>query len=202
MRQKHSLDQNRFTILVSAGGFGVGPVGHLMEALARLAHPAHVVAVCGRNESLRAELTQTVERIANSSQVSFTLLGFTTEMDELMAAADLFVGKPGGLTTSEVLAKGLPMVVINPIPGQEERNSDHLLEHGAAIRSNNLPALAYKIDTLVDAPEKLARMAENARAMGKPAAAATIVERLVALCQPRASSCDALTRYATAQPSK
>jgi processive 1,2-diacylglycerol beta-glucosyltransferase len=201
MRQKHGLDQNRFTILVSAGGFGVGPVGHLMEALARLSHPAQVVAVCGRNESLRAELTQTIERIANRSQVSFTLLGFTTEMDELMAAADLFVGKPGGLTTSEVLAKGLPMVVINPIPGQEERNSDHLLEHGAAIRSNNLPALAYKIDTLIDAPEKLARMAENAHAMGKPKAAATIVDRLVALCQPRTGSSDGLTRYATAQSS-
>ena len=63
--------------------------------------------------------------------VSFTLLGFTTEMDELMAAADLYVGKPGGLTTSEALSKGLPMVVINPIPGQEERNSDHLLEAGS-----------------------------------------------------------------------
>ena len=76
-------------------------------------------------------------------------------MDELMAASDLFVGKPGGLTTSEVLAKGLPMVVINPIPGQEERNSDHLLEEGIAIRCNNLPALAYKIDRLIDEPGKL-----------------------------------------------
>ncbi len=82
-------------------------------------------------------------------------------MDELMTAADLFVGKPGGLTTSEALAKGLPMVIINPIPGQEERNSDHLLEQGAAIRCNNLPALAYKIDTLIDTPGKLARMREN-----------------------------------------
>ena len=72
------------------------------------------------------------------------MVGFTTEMDELMTAADLFVGKPGGLTTSEVLAKGVPMVVINPIPGQEERNSDHLLEQGAAIRCNNLPACPTK----------------------------------------------------------
>ncbi len=95
-----------------------------------------------------------------------------------MTAADLFVGKPGGLTTSEALAKGLPMVVINPIPGQEERNSDHLLEEGVAIRCNNLPALAFKIDTLLDTPGKLARMAENARALGKPEAAFAIVDRL------------------------
>ena len=75
--------------------------------------------------------------------VSFTLLGFTTEMDELMTAADLFVGKPGGLTTSEVLAKGLPMVVINPIPGQEERNSDHLLEAGRrhSLQQSSRPGL-------------------------------------------------------------
>jgi processive 1,2-diacylglycerol beta-glucosyltransferase len=198
MRRKHELDPDQFTILVSAGGFGVGPVGHLMEALARLAHPARVVTVCGRNAALRTELAEKVKKLAKRSAVSFTLLGFTTEMDELIAAADLFVGKPGGLTTSEVLSKGLPMVVINPIPGQEERNSDHLLEHGAAIRSNNLPALAYKIDTLIDTPMKLARMGENARTLGKPHAASAVVERLSALIQLRAGSGSEQTRYATA----
>jgi processive 1,2-diacylglycerol beta-glucosyltransferase len=198
VRTKHGLTQDRFTILVSAGGFGVGPVGHLMEALARLSHPAHVVAVCGRNEPLQAELAEKVKKLVRRSVVSFTLLGFTTEMDELMTAADLFVGKPGGLTTSEALAKGLPMVVINPIPGQEERNSDHLLEHGAAIRSNNLPALAYKIDSLIDTPEKLARMAENASAMGRPTAAFGVVDRLVSLCQPHVTASVGPSRYATA----
>ena len=157
MRRKHGLSEDRFTILVSAGGFGVGPVGHMMKSLAKLSHPAQVIAVCGRNEALKTELTDAVKELAVGSQVSFHLIGFTTEMDELMTVADLFVGKPGGLTTSEVLSKGLPMVVINPIPGQEERNSDHLLEEGAAIRSNNLPALAYKIDALIDTPGKLAQ---------------------------------------------
>jgi len=198
MRRKHGLDQDRFTILVSAGGFGVGPVGHLMEALARLSHPARVVAVCGRNEVLRAELAETIKHLVTRSAVAFTLLGFTTEMDELMTAADLFVGKPGGLTTSETLAKGLPMVVINPIPGQEERNSDHLLEEGAAVRCNNLPALAYKIDALIETPEKLAKMGENARAMGRPEAAFTVVDRLVTLCQWRSGQGGGMARYATA----
>jgi processive 1,2-diacylglycerol beta-glucosyltransferase len=63
-------------------------------------------------------------------------------MSEFMAAADCLIGKPGGLTISEALARGLPMVIVNPIPGQEERNADYLLEEGAAIRGNNLPALA------------------------------------------------------------
>src|SRR5271168_5491006 len=73
MRRKHGLDQDRFTILVSAGGFGVGPVGHLMQALARLSHPAQVVAVCGRNDALKAELTETVKQLVKGSVVSFNL---------------------------------------------------------------------------------------------------------------------------------
>jgi processive 1,2-diacylglycerol beta-glucosyltransferase len=199
MRHKHGLELDRFTILASAGGFGVGPIGHLMQALAKLSHPARVVAVCGRNEALRAELTDVTRNLAGHSVVLFTVLGFTTEMDELMTAADLYVGKPGGLTTSEALAKALPMVVINPIPGQEERNSDHLLEQGVAIRCNNLPTLAYKIDTLIDTPGKLAQMGASARAMGNPEAAFEVVDRLNSLCQPRLESCRTLTDRATAQ---
>jgi processive 1,2-diacylglycerol beta-glucosyltransferase len=199
MRRKHGLDQDRFTILVSAGGFGVGPVGRLLQALAQLTHPARVVMVCGRNEPLRLELAEAVKKLVKRSVVSFTLLGFTTEMDELMAAADLYVGKPGGLTTSEALSKNLPMVVINPIPGQEERNSDHLLEQGAAIRCNNLPALAFKIDTLIDTAGKLQQMGENAQAMGKPDAAFMIVDRLATLCQSRAHPAESPARYATAR---
>jgi processive 1,2-diacylglycerol beta-glucosyltransferase len=181
MRRKHGLVEDQFTILVSAGGFGVGPVEHIIEALSGLSHPAHVVVVCGRNEELRARLTHLVRRMTGGVGVHFTLLGFTTQMDEFMSATNLFVGKPGGLTTAEALAKGLPMVVINPIPGQEERNSDHLLEEGIAIRCNNLPALAYKIDRLMEEPGKLMLMRANALALGKPLAAFTILERLAAL---------------------
>jgi processive 1,2-diacylglycerol beta-glucosyltransferase len=198
MRQKHGLDPDRFTILVSAGGFGVGPVGHMMQALSRISRPVQVVAVCGRNEALQAQLSAQVKELRQHSSVFFTVVGFTTEMDELMTAADLFVGKPGGLTTSEVLAKGVPMVVINPIPGQEERNSDHLLEQGAAIRCNNLPALSYKIESLINTPGKLASMSENARMMGKPDAAFLVVDRLAALCQGHAVSTSATPRHATA----
>jgi processive 1,2-diacylglycerol beta-glucosyltransferase len=178
MRRKHSLDEDLFTILVSAGGFGVGPVEHIIQALMGLSHPSQVVVVCGRNEDLRARLSDVIRRLAKASAVEFKLLGFTTEMDELMAAADLFVGKPGGLTTSEALARGLPMIVINPIPGQEERNSDHLLEEGIALRCNNLPALAYKIERLIKEPGKLMLMRGNALALGRPQAAFTVIDRI------------------------
>jgi processive 1,2-diacylglycerol beta-glucosyltransferase len=97
-------------------------------------------------------------------------------MDKYMAAADLMVGKAGGLTTSEALARALPMALIEPIPGQEERNADHLLEVGAAIRCNNLPAAAWKIGKLIDDSGRLARMREAAWKLGRPRAAAAIAE--------------------------
>jgi processive 1,2-diacylglycerol beta-glucosyltransferase len=102
-------------------------------------------------------------------------------MDELMTASDIVLGKPGGLTTSEALAKGLVFVIVNPIPGQEERNSDHLLERAVGIRCNNLPVLSYKLDRLLADPKRFATMQANARNMGRPTAATEIVKQLLAL---------------------
>ena len=98
-----------------------------------------------------------------------------------MAAADLLVGKAGGLTTSEALARALPMVLIQPIPGQEERNADHLLESGAAIRCNNLPVAAWKIAALLDDPRRLEQMSKAARKMARPNAAFEIAQDALAL---------------------
>lgn len=181
MRRKHALDAERTTILVSAGGFGVGPIEHLLGSLAQLEHPAQVVALCGRNEELKSRVNQLVARLPTGGRVSIKPIGYTTEMDELMSASDIVLGKPGGLTTSESLAKGLVFVVVNPIPGQEERNSDHLLEEGVAIRCNNLPVLAYKVDALLADPARFAAMQANARRLARPHAARDIVSTLLKL---------------------
>ena len=179
MREKHGLDPDRTTILVSAGGFGVGPVERLVGALLELRHPAQVVVICGRSEELRGRLDGLAAAHPSTHPVALTVVGYTTEMDEYMAAADLLVGKPGGLTTSEALARGLPMVIVNPIPGQEERNADHLLEEAVAIRCNNLPVLAWKLDRLLDDPAQLAVMRANTGRLGRPQAAADIVSILL-----------------------
>ncbi len=181
MRSKHDLKQDIATILVSAGGFGVGPVEHILEALSGLKHPAQVVALCGRNEELKTRLDHLASRLIRSSRIGLKNIGYTTEMDELMSASDILLGKPGGLTTSEALAKELVFVIVNPIPGQEERNSDHLLEDGVAIRCNNLPVLAYKIDRLLDDPGRVNSMMENARRLARPNAAHDIVKNLLEL---------------------
>lgn len=180
MRDKYGLKQDVTTILISAGGSGVGPVESILRSLLELRHPAQVIALCGRNDELQDNLAQ--QFVSSSEQrVSVKVVGYTHEMDEYMAASDILLGKPGGLTTSEALARELVLVIVNPIPGQEERNSDHLLEEGVAIRSNNLPALAYKIDRLLDDPARLVSMRTNARRMARPRAAYDIVSKLVAL---------------------
>lgn len=181
MRRKHGLQPDKVTILVSAGGFGVGPIHHLIRSLLELQHPVQVVVICGRNPELKASLDTMLSEFSHKESIPVHLVGYTKEMDEYMAASDLIVGKPGGLTTSEALAKGLVFVVVNPIPGQEERNSDHLLEEGAAIRCNNLPTLAYKIGRLLEDPDRLATMREQVRRLARPLAAQTIVNKLIDL---------------------
>lgn len=175
-RQKLGLTANEYIVLLSAGGYGVGPVEQLVTDLVELGRPWQIVAIAGKSEPLKIRLEQLARKAGKtpSGQPRLVPVGFTTEMDQYMAAADLLIGKAGGLTTSEALARELPLVLVEPIPGQEDRNADHLLEAGAAIRCNNLPAAAWKIANLVDHPEKLAAMKQATRALAKPGAARMI----------------------------
>jgi processive 1,2-diacylglycerol beta-glucosyltransferase len=179
MRAKHGLAPDRTTILLSAGGFGVGSVDALIAALMPLKHRAQIVAICGRNEELKKRLLRQASRLKDDANVTVKPFGYTNEMDELMTASDIVLGKPGGLTTSEALAKSLAFVIVNPIPGQEERNSDHLLEAGVGIRCNNLPTLAYKLDRLLADPARFGAMQANAGKMGHPNAAKEIVAQIL-----------------------
>jgi processive 1,2-diacylglycerol beta-glucosyltransferase len=179
MRAKHGLEADRTTILLSAGGFGVGSVEPLIDALTPLKTRVQVVAICGHNEDLRRRLVTAAARSKTIDNVLIKPIGYTEEMDEYMTASDLVIGKPGGLTTSEAMSKGLAFVIVDPIPGQEERNSDHLLEEGMAIRCNNLPTLSYKLGNLLDDRQRLARMQANSKRLGRPNAARDIVNRVM-----------------------
>jgi processive 1,2-diacylglycerol beta-glucosyltransferase len=188
MRIKHNLAPELLTIFVSAGGLGMGPVEQILEQLQKLHEPANIVVACGANAALFAK----VRSAASENQISqhfISAIGFTTEIDEYMVASDLIIGKPGGLTSSEALAKGLVSVIVRPIPGQEERNADHLVEEGVAIRCNNLPVLAYKIEELLHNQERLKTMRGKAVAFAQPNSAARIASdicHLIAAQQPAA----------------
>lgn len=174
-RMRYGLEPEKTTLLLSAGALGVGPAAQIVARLKRLRHDVQTVVVCGRSDDLRRR----VQAAARGEPERFCVLGYTDRMPELMQMADLFIGKPGGMTTSEALACGLPMVVFSPIPGQEERNADHLLEEGAAIKCNDLTTLPYKIDLLLDEPARLATMRDRAHRIARPAAARTIVDTIL-----------------------
>jgi processive 1,2-diacylglycerol beta-glucosyltransferase len=173
-----NLDPKSPVLLLSAGGYGVGPLEQLVRDLLSLQKPWQLVAIAGKSEKMKKRLDE-IARAAGTLPNGFARLvpvGFTTQMDQYMAAADLLVGKAGGLTTSEALARHLPMALIEPIPGQEFRNADHLLEAGAAIRCNNLPAAAWKIAQLLDNPARMEKMRNAAARMARPSAAADIAQ--------------------------
>lgn len=172
------LNPDRQVLLVSAGALGVSPTEAVVDQLLQLTSPVQIVIICGRNAQLRESIEAKILASPHLAE-RVKLLGYTNEMHRWMAVAHLFVGKPGGLTTSEALAIGLPMVIVAPIPGQEERNSDHLLEKGIAIKCNEFTTLAYKVDLLLSNPERLQQMRQNARQYARPFAAQTIVRTLL-----------------------
>jgi processive 1,2-diacylglycerol beta-glucosyltransferase len=178
-RRRLGLDPDLTTILVTSGSWGLGPVEELVRSLQSLRTRVQVIAVCAMNEQLKGNIDRIVRDCSGDSRVQVVCLGWTEQMHTYMSAADLVAGKTGGLTTSEALAKGLPFLVVNPIRGQEERNADHLLEEGAAIRCNNFPVLAYKVDRLLGDPKRLTRMRANARRLSRPQAALDIVRTLL-----------------------
>jgi processive 1,2-diacylglycerol beta-glucosyltransferase len=155
---------------------------HILKSLINdLRSPAQVIALCGRNAKLKHRVDQLTASISPESPLSIKSIGYTSAMDEYMTASDILLGKPGGLTTAEALARGLVFVIVNPIPGQEERNSDHLLEEGVAIRCNNLPVLADKLDRLLKDPARIQLMRAKARSLARPHAARDVVTKLLSI---------------------
>lgn len=180
-RAAMGLDQNRPTLLVSAGGIGAGPMSPILKGLAELNISMSVAVACGRN----LEAHRLVTEIAYEAQrPDFSISPFghleTGEMATVMAASDLILGKPGGLTTFEALASGLPFVVADPflIPGQEEGNADFLVETGIGRRARDVEQAVRVVGTLIQAPEQLAAMSKAALSHAKPDAVQTIMETI------------------------
>jgi processive 1,2-diacylglycerol beta-glucosyltransferase len=172
VRKVMGLRDDQRIILVLGGGFGMGPVAEILSELDKVEAPFQTVVVTGRNEELRRALA-----VCDRKHPTH-VLGFASNMQELMAVADLIITKPGGLTTSEALAMGKPLLIVNPIPGQEAANSDFLLERGAAVKVNRVEDLPFRLDKLFGSA-KLSQMARAAVALGKPRAAQDICQAVV-----------------------
>jgi processive 1,2-diacylglycerol beta-glucosyltransferase len=163
---RYGLRSDRPILLISAGAAGGEYTQTIVQQTLRMRNDFQAVVVCGRNDQLKSQ----IEGLVAFNRERYRVLGYTNDMPDLIRTATLFVGKPGGLSSSECMAAGLPMVLIHPIPGQEVRNSDFLLEEGAAVRCNYQTTVGYKIDQLLAQPDRITRMAESARRIGRPEA--------------------------------
>jgi processive 1,2-diacylglycerol beta-glucosyltransferase len=172
IRKTLGLRDDLPVLLVLSGGFGMGPVAEILTELDKVTGSFQTLVVCGRNEELRRELA------GQDRKHPTRVLGFASNMHELMAVADLIITKPGGLTSSEVLAMGKPLLIIDPIPGQEAANSDFLLERGAAAKANRVEDLPFRVGQLLGS-KKLAEMAKAAKALGRPKAAEAICKEVL-----------------------
>jgi processive 1,2-diacylglycerol beta-glucosyltransferase len=179
VRRQYGLRDDQPVLLVLGGGFGMGPVAEILAELDKVPGQFQTIVVAGRNEKLRSELAR------HDRKHPTHVLGFARNMHELMVVADLIITKPGGLTSSEALAMGRPLFILNPIPGQEAANSDFLLEHGAAAKANRVEDLPFRIEQLLGS-KKLAEMAKAAKGLGRPQSAAAVCKEVVKRMAARA----------------
>lgn len=174
------LNPDRLTFLLMGGGAGLGKLDEIAARLLALNSNFQLIVLAGKNADALAALQSLKARYPDRLSAH----GFTNHVERLMACADLVITKPGGLTTSECLSMGLPMIVNAPIPGQEERNADYLLEQGVALKAFDATTLEYRILHLLENPQKLAEMRAKAKAIGRSSAARHVLDIVLDIRAP------------------
>lgn len=172
-----SLNPEQKTVLIMGGSLGMGPLIDIVKALGSSSVSCQMIVVTGYNDALRMKLERMVSGLSRPVKV----LGFVSNMHELMSVSDFMIGKAGGLTCAEALAKGLPLFIVDPIPGQEVRNAEFLSDAGAALLMSSVRELVQKVEEYINEPWRLKEMSTIAARLGKPRAARSIagmIERL------------------------
>ncbi len=170
LAQKLGLNLEVPVLLIMGGGQGLGPIKDVVRSLRKLKRPLQMIVLAGTNGRLLRWLRKHSQKLDNRMIV----YEFVDNVDELMEVSTLIITKPGGMTTSEALAKGLPIVIIDPLPGQEMRNTDFLLKSGIAIRVDNTSDIGEEAELLLKSPEALAAMRKAAYENSHPQAACDI----------------------------
>ncbi|GGA35553.1 UDP-glucuronosyltransferase [Kroppenstedtia guangzhouensis] len=163
LRMRMGIDPTAFTVLLMGGGVGLGPLDQTITQFRRDLPQSQLVVVTGKNRELYGRLQ---DRFHGDKKIY--LFGYVDGMRDWMGASDLIVTKPGGMTSSEALATGLPILICRPIPGQEERNSRFLIRERVALRQDRPEAIPRHIHPLMQAPERWKAMGERALRLGCP----------------------------------
>lgn len=174
------LSPDKLTLLFFAGGeFGLGrdTTYRVLKTLIRLFKDLQVIAISGKNKKMNARFHELVETTNSSNRIK--VLEYTNKVPELMSICLGVITKPGGLTVTECLVSGLPMVIMNPIPGQEEENAEFLVDNGVAVWLKKNDNIARTLKNLSKNEKMLENMSENAKKLSKPYATADITRILI-----------------------
>ncbi len=180
-RRELGLDfgEEKKLILVMGGSMGYGNIAETVKRIDTLEmeQDFHMYVVCGNNEEAKKEVSSLVGTLRHD----ITVAGFVNYVSILMDAADCIVTKPGGLTTSESMAKGLPMVIVNPIPGQEQRNTDFLVNNGAAVSASKACPIEECLYALLTSDARLNAMVQCVGELAKPNSARDVCNFVIDL---------------------
>lgn len=164
-------------LFFAGGGLGLGKSEGIFKELVESNYDFQLIAITGKNEKQKKRF----EKIARDSKNKIVVMGYTDKVPELMCASDFVITKPGGLTSTECLAMKKPMIIINPIPGQEEQNSIYFTNNGTAIRTYKNEPIEHVIDIVVNNKKRVEQMIEMCGIIGKPKAAYTIASETIKL---------------------
>lgn len=178
--KEFGLAKNKATVLFFAGGeygFGKDTTFNILKTIIEEFDNLQVVAIAGKNVKMQAKFETLVKE--TDSEDTVKVLSYTNKVPELMSISDIVISKPGGLTTTESLASGLPIIVINPIPGQEEENAEFLEQKGVGIWLKKNDNIKEKLREILSSTEKIKEMKINARLLSKKNSTADICKILL-----------------------
>lgn len=173
------IEPGLFNVLIMSGGFGTGPMKEIIAEINDMSpdirNKMQLIAICGKNEALFQELN----KMAAGLKVKVKPFGYVNNVDEFMEVSDIIVTKPGGLTISEALSKTLPMIIVQPILGQETRNCDILTGYGTAVKAGNTKEVCGHIKEFAASPERMIGTRTRIKLLRYPDAAKNIAEFVV-----------------------
>jgi processive 1,2-diacylglycerol beta-glucosyltransferase len=181
LRAALGLPRDRNIVLMMGGGLGIGPLDRMIRALGRLDLPVAGAIIVGRNVGLERRILA----LAEQTEYPLRVFGFVDNVYDFMHASEVLLTKAGGLTSSEALSAELPMILMKPLPGQEERNTRYLVSRRAALRARNERQVAQAVREVLTSAERRAQMAASIAALRRPDAARAVAERIVALLSGR-----------------
>lgn len=187
LRKALGLDPRRPVVLVMGGGMGPVPLHRVVESLELCRLPLQVLAVAGLDNRVKAQL----DALKGTLTLELRTYGWTEDVPELMAAADVFITKPGGVSTAEAICAGLPMILTHPIPGPEEQHVEYLTRHGVAVLARNFAEIPGLTTRLLTEPDRREEMIRKAREIARPEAAHGVAQIARALLE-KASFIDLL----------